>query len=144
MPPGREEGPVRMTGRPAGLSAAPPALPPSQAPSRADPGQTPRSTAGQREDGVHAQGAAGRRRGRRARRGASTWGKWQGEGQARGCSPARLFCLAVHSPHISSSCPSTPTARPPQDRVLSFGNVELLNAKEGDDKNAAEMAVARG
>lgn len=28
--------------------------------------------------------------------------------------------------------------------MLSFGNVELLNAKEGDDKNAAEMAVARG
>jgi len=31
-----------------------------------------------------------------------------------------------------------------QDRVLSFGNVELLGAKDGEDKNAAEMAVARG
>lgn len=31
-----------------------------------------------------------------------------------------------------------------EDRVLSFGNVELLGAKDGEDKNAAEMAVARG
>lgn len=30
------------------------------------------------------------------------------------------------------------------DRVLQFGNVELLGAKDGEDKNAAEMAVARG
>jgi hypothetical protein len=37
-----------------------------------------------------------------------------------------------------------PRPFPPQDRVLSFGNVELLGAKDGDDKNAAEMAVARG
>lgn len=27
---------------------------------------------------------------------------------------------------------------------MSFGNVELNHAKEGDDKNAAEMVVARG
>lgn len=31
-----------------------------------------------------------------------------------------------------------------QDRVMSFGNVELNHAKEGEDKNAAEMVVARG
>jgi hypothetical protein len=31
-----------------------------------------------------------------------------------------------------------------QDRVMSFGNVELNHAKDGDDKNAAEMVVARG
>lgn len=31
-----------------------------------------------------------------------------------------------------------------EDRVLAFGNVELLGAKEGEDKNAAEMVVARG
>ncbi|GBF98194.1 hypothetical protein Rsub_10694 [Raphidocelis subcapitata] len=35
-------------------------------------------------------------------------------------------------------------AAPGEDRVLSFGNVELLGAKDGEDKNAAEMAVARG
>ncbi|KIY93252.1 transcriptional coactivator-like protein, partial [Monoraphidium neglectum] len=42
----------------------------------------------------------------------------------------------------------TPGAEGPaaggEDRVLAFGNVELLGAKEGEDKNAAEMAVARG
>lgn len=27
---------------------------------------------------------------------------------------------------------------------MSFGNVELNHAKDGDDKNAAEMVVARG
>lgn len=27
---------------------------------------------------------------------------------------------------------------------MAFGNVELNNAKEGEDKNAAEMVVARG
>lgn len=27
---------------------------------------------------------------------------------------------------------------------MSFGNVELNNAKEGEDKNAAEMVIARG
>lgn len=27
---------------------------------------------------------------------------------------------------------------------MSFGNVELNHAKEGDDRNAAEMVVARG
>lgn len=27
---------------------------------------------------------------------------------------------------------------------MSFGNVELNHAKEGEDKNAAEMVVARG
>ena len=32
---------------------------------------------------------------------------------------------------------------PWQERVLSFGNVEL-NDKTTDDRNAAEMAVARG
>jgi len=31
-----------------------------------------------------------------------------------------------------------------QDRFMSFGNVELNHAKEGEDKNAAEMVVARG
>lgn len=31
-----------------------------------------------------------------------------------------------------------------QDRVMSFGNVELNNVKETDTKNAAEMVVARG
>ncbi|KAI8465187.1 MAG: hypothetical protein J3K34DRAFT_473642 [Monoraphidium minutum] len=31
-----------------------------------------------------------------------------------------------------------------EERVLSFGNVELLGAKDGEDKNASEMAVARG
>ena len=30
------------------------------------------------------------------------------------------------------------------ERVLAFGNVELMGAKDSDDKNAAEMAVARG
>lgn len=33
----------------------------------------------------------------------------------------------------------------PQGRdVMSFGNVELNNAREGEDKNASEMVVARG
>lgn len=27
---------------------------------------------------------------------------------------------------------------------MAFGNVELNNAKEGEDKNASEMVVARG
>lgn len=27
---------------------------------------------------------------------------------------------------------------------MSFGNVELNNSKEGEDKNASEMVVARG
>jgi staphylococcal nuclease domain-containing protein 1 len=32
-----------------------------------------------------------------------------------------------------------------QDRsVMAFGNVELNNVKEGEDKNASEMVVARG
>lgn len=39
---------------------------------------------------------------------------------------------------------ATPVWCHAQERVLSFGNVELLSAKEGEDKNAAEMAVARG
>jgi len=36
------------------------------------------------------------------------------------------------------------TAAALQDRMMSFGNVELNNVKEGEDGNAAEMVVARG
>eukprot|EP00879_Flechtneria_rotunda_P013848 GHRR01014464.1.p1 GENE.GHRR01014464.1~~GHRR01014464.1.p1 ORF type:complete len:545 (+),score=253.02 GHRR01014464.1:424-2058(+) len=41
----------------------------------------------------------------------------------------------------ADGAPAAPTG---DDRVMSFGNVELNNAREGEDKNAAEMVVARG
>eukprot|EP00878_Enallax_costatus_P006933 GHUV01007265.1.p1 GENE.GHUV01007265.1~~GHUV01007265.1.p1 ORF type:complete len:560 (+),score=208.13 GHUV01007265.1:80-1759(+) len=45
-------------------------------------------------------------------------------------------------PGADGAAPAAPTAEGRD--VMAFGNVELNNAKEGEDRNASEMVVARG